>query len=55
MVNPPIMNVVNNYVKTKPLLWGYPTLWLWLQFWYIVAIITFLIGAIKLESWKKEY
>lgn len=55
MVNPPVLNLVNNYVKMKPLTFGYPTLWLWLQLWYIIAIITFLIGAIKLKSWRKNY
>ncbi len=55
MVNPPVLNLVNNYSKTKPLTWGYPTLWLWLQLWFLISIIAFLIGAIKLDNWKKEY
>lgn len=55
MINPPILNLVNNYAKENPLIWNFPTLWLWLQLWYIVAITAFLIGAIKIKSWKKEY
>lgn len=55
MVNPPVLNLVNNYAETKPLTWGYPTLWLWLQLWYLIAIVAFLIGAIKLGNWQKEY
>lgn len=55
MLNPPVLNIVNNYAKTKPLTWNYPTLWLWLQLWYLIAIITFLLGAIKIDNWKKEY
>lgn len=55
MVNPPVLNVINNYAKENPILWNYPTLWLWLQFWYIIGIIAFLIGAIKIKSWNKEY
>jgi hypothetical protein len=55
MVNPPILILVNNFSKGKPLLWNYPTLWLWLQLWYGIAIIAFLVGAIAIKSWKKEY
>jgi len=55
MLNPPVLNIVNNYAKIKPLTWNYPTLWLWLQLWYLIAIITFLLGAIKIDNWKKEY
>ena len=55
MVNPPVLNLVNNYVKDNPLTWNFPTLWLWLQLWYAVAVVTFLIGAIKIKNWKKDY
>ncbi len=55
MVNPPVLGLVNNYAKINPLTWGYPTLWLWLQLWYLIAIVAFLIGAIKLGNWQKEY
>lgn len=55
MVNPPILNLVNDYAKENPLLWKFPTLWIWLQLWYLVGIITFLIGAISIKNWKREY
>lgn len=54
MVNPPILNLINQFAKGRPLLGGYPTLWLWLQLWYIIPIAAFLIAAIALPSWKKE-
>ncbi|SKC36769.1 hypothetical protein [Maledivibacter halophilus] len=55
MLNPPVLNIANNYAKTKPLTFNFPTLWIWLQIWYLVAIITFLVGAIKIKNWKKDY
>jgi len=55
MLNPPVLNVINSYAKKNPLTLNYPTLWLWLQLWYIVAIAAFLVGAIKIKSWRKDY
>lgn len=55
MLNPPILNLVNNYTKDNPMLGKFPTLWIWLQFWYLVCIAAFLTGAIKIKSWRKEY
>ncbi|GFI62097.1 hypothetical protein IMSAG049_01270 [Clostridiales bacterium] len=55
MVNPPILNFVNDYAINNPLTFGWPTLLVWLNLWYIIAIIDFLIGAIKIKSWKKDY
>ena len=55
MVNPPILGLVNAYAKTTPFTLGYPTLWMWLQLWYLIGIVVFLIGAIRLKSWQKEY
>lgn len=52
-VNPPILNIVNKYAQENLLTFGYPTVWVWLTFWYTLAIITFLIGAIVLPAWKK--
>lgn len=52
-VNPPILNLVNAYAEQHPLLLGYPTIWIWLQFWYILACAFFLIGCIVLPSWNK--
>lgn len=55
MLNPPFINLVNNYAKNKPLTMNFPTLWLWLQLWYTVSIAAFLVGAIKINNWKKDY
>lgn len=55
MVNPPILGLINTFAQSTPLMWGFPTLWLWLEFWYIVAILAFLIGALKLKNWQKTY
>lgn len=55
MVNPPVLNLINSYSAKNPIMFGYPTLWLWLQAWYAIAIIGFLVAAITLPSWKKEY
>lgn len=55
MVNPPILSFVNNYAIKNPMIKGYPTMWLWLQLWYWIGIIGFLVAAITLPSWKKEY
>ena len=55
MVNPPILGLINTFAQSTPLMWGYPTLWLWLEFWYVVAIVTFLVGVIKIKNWQKTY
>ncbi|HHV46106.1 MAG TPA: hypothetical protein GXX53_04250 [Tissierellia bacterium] len=55
MINPPILNLINNYAKQNPLTGNFPTLWLWLQIWYVVAMASFLIGAAKIKNWKKDY
>jgi len=52
MVNPPIIGIVNQYTIQNPLTFNFPTLWIWLQFWYVVMIISFLISAIKLKRWS---
>ena len=52
MVNPPILGVVNNYCQTHPLTWSYPTLWIWLEFWFGVMIVDFVIAAWKLKAWN---
>lgn len=51
MVNPPILNAVNAYCQGTPLTFGFPTLWLWLEFWYGVMILDFLVTAIALKEW----
>ena len=55
MVNPPVLSLINTYAAAHPITFGYPTLWIWLEFWYVVAIVDFLVAAIKLKSWKTEY
>mgnify|MGYP006910580472 CR=1 FL=1 len=54
MVNPPILNVVNSYAKANPLTAGWPTLWIWLEFWYTAVIASFLIAVVKIKNWQKE-
>lgn len=55
MVNPPIVNLVSDYAKTHPFVFGWPTLLVWLNAWYLIAIVAFLIGVLKIKSWKKDY
>lgn len=54
MVNPPFLGVINTFAKDTPIILGFPTVWLWLQFWYCIAIATFLIAAWRLPSWNKK-
>ena len=53
-VNPPVLNWVNEYSKNNLLTFGYPTFWLWLEFWYGLAALSFLIGSLKIKKWKEE-
>lgn len=55
MVNPPIVNLISNYAKTHPFIFGWPTLLVWLNIWYVSAIIDFIAGMLIIRSWKKEY
>ncbi len=55
MVNPPLLNGINNYALEKPFTFGWPTMLVWLDFWYIVAVVDFLVGVITIKSWKKDY
>ena len=55
MVNPPIVNIVSDYAKTHPFVLGWPTLLVWLNAWYIIALIDFLGGVLTIRSWKKDY
>lgn len=59
MVNPPIVYLFNDYCVAHPITFGWPTMFLWLEFWYVVMVVDFLVGAIKLKAWdchqdKKE-
>ncbi|MGE5631916.1 MAG: hypothetical protein ACM3TR_12585 [Caulobacteraceae bacterium] len=55
MVNPPILNSINNYAVKNPFTFGWPTLLVWLDFWYVIAVVDFLVGVITIKSWKKDY
>ena len=52
-VNPPVLVWVNQYAVDHPLTLGYPTVWVWLQFWYFIACFFFLLGACLLPAWNK--
>ncbi len=51
MVNPPVVYWVNDYCAGHPLLFGWPTMYLWLEFWYLVMIVDFVLAAWKLKGW----
>jgi len=51
MVNPPIVYLVNDYCVANPLTFGWPTMFLWLEFWYTVMVIDFVVAAWKLKAW----
>ena len=55
MVNPPIVNMVSDYAAAHPFIFGWPTLLVWLNLWYVVGIIDFLAGVLTIRSWKKDY
>lgn len=55
MVNPPILGIVNDYSRTNPLTFGWSTIILWLDFWYLIGITDFIIGMLTINSWKKDY
>lgn len=39
----------------NPITFGWPTIIVWLDFWYIVAVIAFIAGAFLIESWQRDY
>lgn len=51
MVNPPVLGFVNTYCVANPLTFGWPTMFLWLEFWYVVMIVDFLVAAIWMKAW----
>ncbi|MFW6266701.1 MAG: hypothetical protein ACOC21_03940 [Halanaerobiales bacterium] len=53
-VNPPILNLINEYSSNNTLTLGFPTFWLWLEFWYTLGAGAFLIAAFKIEKWREE-
>lgn len=52
MVNPPILGIINRYAMENPLTFSFPTIWLWLQFWYSLMIVSFLVAAIRIKRWR---
>jgi len=54
MCNPPVMVLINNWAIKKPITFGFPTFWVWLQFWYTIGVVAFLIAAFKIDHWKKD-
>ncbi len=54
MVNPPVLTWLNPLFEARPLMGGWPTMWLYLTFWYVVMFAGFLFFALKFESWKVE-
>lgn len=55
MTNPPVINLVSKYVETKPLTLGWPTLWVWLQFWYLTMIGGAIWFSLKFKVWNTDY
>ena len=55
MVNPPIVHQISDFAETNPFVLGWPTLLVWLDVWYAVAIVAFLVGVLKIKAWKKDY
>ena len=41
----------NDYCVEHPLLLGWPTMYIWLEFWFLVMIADFIIAAYKLKAW----
>lgn len=54
MVNPPVINIVSNYAQAHPFVLGWPTLLVWLNAWYVIAIIAFLVAVLTILSWEKD-
>jgi hypothetical protein len=54
MVNPPVLTTVNAWFVGRPLLWGWPTMWLYLSFWYLVMLGGFIYFALRFKSWQAE-
>ncbi len=52
-VNPPVINWISNYAEENLLTIGFPTLWLWMEFWYALTAIAFFIAALKIDKWRR--
>ena len=53
MVNPPVINTVNQYCMKTPLTFGWPTMLVWLDFWYLVGVITS-VSYTHLDVYKRQ-
>ena len=51
MVNPPVLYWVNDYCVVHPLTFGWPTMFLWLEFWFTVMIADFVWAGLRLKAW----
>ena len=51
MVNPPIVYLFNDYCVENPITFGWPTMFLWLELWYTVMVVDFIVAAAKLKAW----
>lgn len=51
MVNPPIVYLFNDYCAAHPITFGWPTMFLWLEFWFTVMVVDFIVAAVKLKAW----
>ncbi len=54
MANPPVMIWVNNLARKVPLLFGFPTFWVWLEFWYTLGVVAFAVAAWKIDKWNRD-
>lgn len=52
MVNPPILGIINRYCEAHLLTFSFSTMWLWLEFWFTVMTVDFVIAALKIKRWS---
>lgn len=55
MTNPPVVNWISKYAESNPLVMGWPTVWVWLQFWYMAMIGGLIYFGLKFKSWNVDY
>ena len=51
MVNPPVVYWANDWCRDNPILFGWPSMFLWLEFWFAVMIADFVLAALYLPEW----
>jgi len=52
MVNPPILPLINKLCVANPIIFGWPSMYLWLELWYGIMIIDFVVAAVALKPWN---